>query len=70
MKLKILFIVPSLTVGGMERMQVTLANALYRIGYDITIMLLNPVYDLADDLDNGIRLIYKAVIVNSQFAAD
>lgn len=59
MKLKILFIVPSLTVGGMERMQVTLANALYRIGYDITIMLLNPVYDLADDLDNGIRLIYK-----------
>lgn len=59
MKLKILFIVPSLTVGGMERMQVTLANALYRIGYDITIMLLNPVYDLADDLDDGIRLIYK-----------
>lgn len=57
--MKILFIVPSLTVGGMERMQVTLANALYRSGYDITIMLLNPVYDLADDLDSGIRLIYK-----------
>lgn len=59
MKLKILFIVPSLTVGGMERMQVTLANALHRIGYDITIMLLNPVYALADDLDDDIRLIYK-----------
>lgn len=59
MGVKILFIIPSLAVGGLERMQVTLANALHRIGYDITIMILNPVYDVADELEDGIRLIYK-----------
>ena len=34
---KILFIVPSLGIGGLERVQVTLANALVKQGYNITI---------------------------------
>lgn len=56
---KILFVVPSLVVGGMERMQVTLANVLYAAGYDITIMTLNPTHTLASELNEGIKLIYK-----------
>jgi glycosyltransferase involved in cell wall biosynthesis len=56
---KILFVVPSLTVGGMERMQVTLANALHSAGYDITIITLSPDHTLASELNEGIKLIYR-----------
>ena len=56
---KILFIVPSLTVGGMERMQVTLANALDNLGYSITIMTLNPVNTLAKELNKDVKVVYK-----------
>ena len=33
--MRILFVLPSLTIGGLEKMQVTLANSLRRAGYDI-----------------------------------
>ncbi|MBO4213250.1 MAG: glycosyltransferase [Clostridia bacterium] len=56
---KILFILPSLCVGGLERMQVTLANALVARGYDVTVMTLLPERDLADELDEKVKFIYK-----------
>lgn len=56
---KILFILPSLAVGGLERVQVSIANVLARKGYDVTIMILNPIKDLASELDEKVRLIYR-----------
>ena len=56
---KILFILPSLCVGGLEKMQVTLANALVERGYDVTVMTLNPEADLLPQLDKRVRYIYK-----------
>jgi len=56
---KILFILPSLAVGGLERVQVTIANALVRRGYDVKVMLLNPVKALASELDERVKLVYK-----------
>ena len=56
---KILFILPSLVVGGLERVQVSIANALAEKGYDVTVMLLNPQKDLASDLNSRVRLVYK-----------
>ena len=56
---KILFVLPSLTMGGLERMQVTLANSLCRAGYDVTVMILQDNRALADELDEQIRLIVK-----------
>lgn len=56
---KILFILPSLSVGGLERVQVSIANALARRGHDVTVMILNPNRELAGDLDERVRLVYK-----------
>lgn len=56
---KILFILPSLGVGGLERVQVTLANNLVQHGYDVTVMILSPVDDLKDELDKRIHFVYK-----------
>lgn len=56
---KILFILPSLTVGGMERMQVTIANALARIGYDITVMTFDEGEDLVSELLPQVRFVHK-----------
>lgn len=56
---KILFILPSLAVGGLERVQVTLANKLVNQGYDVTILILEPIDDLKVDLDEKVRLIYR-----------
>lgn len=56
---KILFILPSLGVGGMERMQVTIANVLARIGYDITVMTFDEGEDLASELLPQIRFVHK-----------
>ena len=56
---KILFILPSLGVGGLERVQVTLANALVHRGYDVTVMVLGNVTDLADELDERVHFVYK-----------
>lgn len=57
--IKVLFILPSLGVGGLERVQVTLANALVKHGYDVTVMVLSNVTDLADELDERVRFVYK-----------
>lgn len=56
---KILFVLPSLAVGGLERVQVTLANKLVNHGYDVTILILEPIDDLKVDLDEKVHLIYK-----------
>lgn len=56
---KVLFILPSLAVGGLERVQVTIANQLCKQGYDVTIMILESVDTLKTELDSSIRLIYK-----------
>lgn len=56
---KILFILPSLAVGGLERVQVTLANALVNHGYDVVVMVFENRLDLKDELDERVRLIYK-----------
>ena len=54
-----LFILPSLSIGGLERMQVTIANALVKKGHDVTVMILEKQTDLKTDLDERVRLIYK-----------
>lgn len=56
---KILFILPSLTLGGLEKVQVTIANALAENGYDVTVMTLENRLDIKDELDARVRLIYK-----------
>lgn len=56
---KILFILPALTVGGLERVQVTLANKLSRNGYDVTVMTLGKGDDLRWELDEKVHFVYK-----------
>lgn len=56
---KILFILPSLAVGGLERVQVTIANKLSELGYSVTIMILEAEDELKSELNNNVRLIYK-----------
>lgn len=51
---KILFIAPSLTPGGMERMLVTIANRLVAHGYDVTVLILDDITDLRDELDERV----------------
>lgn len=58
-KKKILFIVPSLVIGGMEKMLVALANSQCRAGHKVTVITLNKNNDMGYMLDSGIRLIYK-----------
>ncbi len=53
---KILFIAPSLTPGGMERMLVTIANRLVAHGYDVTVLILDDITDLRDELDERVTL--------------
>ncbi|MEE0968641.1 MAG: glycosyltransferase [Clostridia bacterium] len=56
---KILFILPSLIVGGLENVQVTLANALAKRGHEVTVMTFDPGDDLAYKLEKNVRFIYK-----------
>ena len=56
---KILFILPSLTVGGLERVQVTIANMLVQKNYDVTVITLSPDDDLKPELDERVHYIYK-----------
>ncbi len=56
---KILFILPSLTMGGLERLQVNLANALVARGHDVTILMLDNIRDLESELDSKVHLQYK-----------
>lgn len=56
---KILLLLPSLTVGGMEKAAVTLANALTAAGNAVTVMTLEPVFDLKTALSDSVRLLHK-----------
>lgn len=55
MKKKILFILPTLTVGGVERVLVNLANELTN-HFDITIITIYDYFDLALRLDKSITV--------------
>lgn len=57
---RILFIIPSLGLGGLERMQITIANKLVQQGYDVTVMTLSSVDDLTGDLDNRVHFVYRS----------
>lgn len=57
--MKIIFILPWLALGGLERVQVTIANALVDKGYDVTIIVLENRLDLKDELNERVHLIYK-----------
>ena len=56
---KILFVLPSLTVGGMEKMLVNLSNALTELDNDVTVMLLDENTDLKDELSEKVHLVRK-----------
>ena len=56
---KILFVLPSLAVGGMEKAAVILANKLTETGHDVTVLILNDVTDLKSELSAGVKLIHK-----------
>ena len=56
---KILFVLPWLALGGLERMQVTIANALVKHGYDVTVLVLENRLDLKDELDECVHLVHK-----------
>ena len=57
---RILFVAPSLTNGGMERVLVTIANCLAEAENDVTILLLDTADDLKSELDSSVRVIHKA----------
>ena len=46
-------------MGGQEKMLVTLSNLLSRNGYGVTVVIYNPFFDLKDELDSGVELIYR-----------
>ena len=56
---RVLLVLPSLVVGGMEKMAVTLANKLASLGYGVTVMILDNKTDLKDELADSVKLIYK-----------
>lgn len=56
---KILFVLPGLSVGGLERVQVNLANALVERDYDVTILALNPQADLKVELSPKVHYRYQ-----------
>lgn len=56
---RILFVLPSLAMGGLEKVQVTLANALVDKEYDVTVMILQPQRELESELDERVHLIYR-----------
>ncbi|MBO4897366.1 MAG: glycosyltransferase [Clostridia bacterium] len=56
---KVLFLAPSLGIGGMERVLITIANKLSENGYDVTVMTLNPDMSLADKLSPKVKVCRK-----------
>lgn len=59
MSKKILFVLPWFKLGGLERVQVNIANALAERGYEVTVMALNPENDLQHELSDKVRYVYK-----------
>ena len=58
-KKKILFVTQSLGRGGMERVLVSIANALVKAGLDVTILCYDPNDALRCELDERVKYIYK-----------
>lgn len=56
--IKVAFLVRSLEYGGAERQVVTLANALDKTCFDVTILCFYSGGELENQLDDGVRLIY------------
>ena len=56
---KILFILPSIGIGGMERVLVTLSNKLDALGYNVTVVTFQPPFELRDELSKNITFKYK-----------
>ncbi len=56
---KILFLLPSLAVGGMEKVLVSIANLLVDHGYDVTVYIMDDIAELSDELDKRVRLQHK-----------
>lgn len=59
MSMKILFILPSLSVGGLEKVQITVANALASRGHDVTVMTLDAGDELKSELSDKVRFVRK-----------
>ena len=59
---KILFILPSLKIGGMEKLQITIANKLADLGYDVTVMIFGEDRTLEEELDDRISFEQKEPI--------
>ena len=60
---KILFVSPSLRIGGMEKLQITVANKLADLGYDVTVMIFGEDRTLETELDDRVNFEQKAPIV-------
>ena len=56
---RILFVLPWLSLGGLERAQVSLANALVRHGFDVTVMTLQEGDELKSQLDKRVHFVFK-----------
>ena len=52
---KVLIILPSLAVGGMEKVLINLVNELDENKYDITIKTIYDCFELADNLKSNIK---------------
>lgn len=66
MKKKILLLVPSLGMGGMERMLVNVANALTKIDYEVSIINLTSHSEImVSQLDNNVRYLHNYVPVKN-----
>lgn len=59
MRKRILFILPSLCVGGLERLQVTIANKLAEKDYKVTVITFDEGDELKDELNANVEFIYK-----------
>lgn len=56
--LRVLFVSPSLRMGGLERVLVTMANALANSGHEITIITWSEGEELKDELDKNVSFKY------------
>ena len=56
---KVLFVLPSLGVGGLERVLVTFANLFAGAGYDVTVLTFDDGQALASELLPSVRFVHK-----------
>lgn len=56
---KILFVLPSLGIGGLERVLVTYANLFAAAGHQVTVLTFDDGQELASELLPSVRFVYK-----------